>query len=359
MPIVTEEMRQRVLEVLSGNQFILGENVKGFEKEFAAYCENEFCIGVNSGTSALHLALLAAGIYLGDEVITSPLSFYSTAASIIYVGARPVFVDVEPETLTIDPAKVLKLIGPKTKAIMPVHLYGHPAEMASINEIASSRGLRIIEDAAEAHGASYQGKKVGSCKDNLACFSFYPTKNITCCGDGGAAVTGDPVAAAAIRSLRNFGLNKNGMHEMLGFNMRLPELGATILRVQLKHLEEWNSRRRQIAQHYTSQITAFDVIHPSERKSSRHAYYLYVIRVSRRDELRSFLKTKGVETGVHFNPVLYQIPSISPSLVSRQKRCPIAEEASRQVVSLPMHAGLTDEQVEFVSHNVNKFYKGK
>ncbi|NIN52734.1 MAG: aminotransferase class I/II-fold pyridoxal phosphate-dependent enzyme [Nitrososphaeria archaeon] len=332
----------------------MGDNVLTFEKEFARYCSAKRCIGVNSGESALQLALLACDIGPGDEVITVPFTFIGTANAIIHIGAKPVFVDCELKTYNIDARLLKEAITSKTKAIIPVHLFGHPADMDPINEIADEHGLWVITDAAEAHGARYKGRMIGSL-GHLSCFSFYPTKNITCLGDGGAVVTSVEDLAEKLLMFRDCGRSGSNRYEhaVIGYNKRMSEISAAILRVQLKHLDNWNDRRREVASRYREEIVG--VVHPFEAPWAYHTYYLYVVRSDKRDELKGFLGKRAVETGIHFNPIHLQPCYMEMGF--HEGMFSMSEKLHKEVLSLPMHANLTKEEVDYVIATTNSFTK--
>ena len=282
---IRKEVQNAIDRVLESCQFILGEEVEKFEKEFSTYCNSQFAIGVNSGTSALHLALLAAGIGEGDEVITVPFTFVATVASIIYTGAHPVFVDIDSESLTIDIEQIASAITNRTKAILPVHLYGQPADMDPLLEIAKRYGLTVIEDAAQAHGAEYKGQRIGSIGD-LGCFSFYPGKNLGAYGEGGIVVTNNPIFAKKIRMLRDWGSERKYYHEIKGYNYRMDALQGAILRVKLKHLEAWTMERRKHVRTYYELLDESSIKLPKEKSYSRHVYHIFAIRSKKRDKLQ-------------------------------------------------------------------------
>jgi dTDP-4-amino-4,6-dideoxygalactose transaminase len=288
------EIDTAISRVLDSGWYILGKEVKAFEKEFTGYIGVAHGIGVGSGTEALHLALVACGIGRGDEVITVSHTAVATVAAIELAGATPVLVDIDPEFYTIDPDKIESAITTHTKAIIPVHIYGHPADMDPIAEIAEKHNLKVIEDCAQAHGATYKGKRVGSFGD-MGCFSFYPTKNLGAIGDGGIVVTGDKELAEKARLLREYGWAERYVSHFTGWNTRLDEIQAAILCVKLKHLDDDNSKREHIAEEYNKELGYVDIILPKQRKDSTHVYHLYVIRAERRDALLSFLREKGID----------------------------------------------------------------
>lgn len=333
--------------VLSRAQFILGPAVEQFEREFAAYCGVAEAVGVNTGTSALHLALLAAGVQPGDEVITVPFTFVASVAAIEYAGARPVFVDVEPDTLTMDPAQVEAAITPRTRAILPVHLYGQPADMDPILEIARRRGLLVIEDACQAHGSEYKGRRCGS-MGAIGCFSFYPGKNLGAYGEGGALVTSDPAIAARVRLLRSWGEETRYEHTYRGFNYRMDGVQGAVLGVKLPHLEGWTGRRRAHAAAYDSHLAGTRVEVPRARPDSRHVYHLYVVRLRDRDGWRARLSAAGVQTGVHY-PIPVHLQPAYRDLGHAEGAFPVCEAAAREVLSLPMFPELTDAQIAHVA----------
>ena len=354
---IKPEVDAAIARVLESGQFILGEEVAAFEEEFADYCDVQFGVGVNSGTSALHLALLAAGIGPGDEVITVPLTFVATVAAICYSGARPVFVDVDPFSFNIDVTKIEAAITERTRAIVPVHLYGQPADMAPILDIAQRHRLTVIEDAAQAHGAEYRGKKVGSLGD-LACFSFYPSKNLGAYGEGGMVVTNSPEYATALRTLSNHGQDHKHHHGMKGYNYRLEELQAAVLRVKLRHLEEWTGRRRQHAYQYNRLLDGAGIETPEEMPGVRHVYHLYVLRSTQRDALQAHLAARGIGTGIHY-PLPVHLQEGYRDLRYKEGDFPVAEACARSLLSLPMYPELTESQIEEIAEVVGSFSKAK
>lgn len=339
-----------VLRVLDSAQFILGEEVAAFERDFAAYCEAAETVALNTGTSALHLALLAAGIGPGDEVITTPFTFVATAAAITYTGARPVFVDIDPVCFTIDPAGIEARITARTKAIVPVHLYGQPADMDPILEIARRHDLLVIEDAAQAHGAEYKGRRCGSIGE-IAAFSFYPGKNLGAYGEGGAAVTSDPARARLMRVLRDWGQERKYEHRHKAFNYRMDGIQGAILRVKLRHLEAWTEARRSRARLYGELLKDGPVQTPVERPGCRHVYHVYAVRTPDRERLQQALREKGIQTGIHY-PIPVHLQPAHADLGYRAGEFPHAERAAAEVLSLPMFPELTDEQVDTVASAV-------
>jgi dTDP-4-amino-4,6-dideoxygalactose transaminase len=347
---IKQEVDRAISGILESSQFVLGKEVAAFEEEFAAYCGGGQAIGVNSGTSALHLALLAAGVGPGDEVITTPFTFVATVAAIYYAGAAPVYVDIDPVSYNLDPARLEAAITPKTKVIMPVHLYGQPADMDPILEIARRRGLKVIEDAAQAHGAEYKGRRTGSLA-GLACFSFYPGKNLGAYGEGGAVVTGNPEYASLIRKLRDWGQSRRYYHDLRGFNYRLEGMQGAILRVKLRHLERWTEARRANAAIYSELLANSGVVTPRQMPYARHVYHVYAIRTPHRDAMAQGLKAAGVESGIHYPIPLHLQPAYRDPRFN-EGDFPIAESVAREVLSLPLFAEMRRSQIETVCEAV-------
>ena len=338
--------------VLETGQFVLGPEVAAFEAEFATYCEAAHAIGTNSGTSALHLALLAADVGPGDEVITVPFTFVATVAAIRYCGARPVFVDIDQATFNMDPRCVEEAITARTKVILPVHLYGQPADMDPIMAVARRRGLIVIEDACQAHGARYKGRRVGSIGD-LACFSFYPGKNLGAYGEGGCVTTSEPKLAKRIATLRDWGAERKYHHDLLGFNYRLEGMQGAILRVKLRHLDAWNDARRAHAARYDQLLDSGPVGLPWEIPDSRHVFHVYAVRSPKRDALASALKDAGIQTGIHY-PIPVHLQKAHADLGYGPGAFPHSEAAAAEVLSLPMFAELTDAQIATVAAAVKR-----
>jgi dTDP-4-amino-4,6-dideoxygalactose transaminase len=343
---IKPEIDAAIARVLESSQFVLGEAVASFERDFAAYCGTDHAIAVNSGTSALHLSLLAAGIGAGDEVITTPFTFVATVAAILYTGARPVLVDIDPNNFNIDPAKIERAISPRTKAVMPVHLYGQPADMDPILEVAKRHNLIVIEDAAQAHGAQYKGRVVGSIGE-LGCFSFYPGKNLGAYGEGGAVTTSNPEYARTIRMLRDWGAEKKYEHLLKGYNYRMEGLQGAVLGVKLKHLESWTAARRAHALRYTELLAGSGVTTPVEMPYARHVWHVYTVRTAERDELQQALSAAGVQTGIHY-PIPVHLQPAYADLGYRAGDFPHAEAAAKQVLSLPMFPEMTEAQLQEV-----------
>lgn len=347
---IKAEIDAAVGAVLEKGTFILGPEVEAFEREFKEYCDTAHAVGVNSGTSALHLALLAAGVGAGDEVITAAFTFVATVAAIEYTGARAVLVDVDPSTLTMDPRRIEAAITDKTRAIIPVHLYGQPADMDPIMDIARAHSLVVVEDAAQAHGAEYRHRRVGSIGD-LGCFSFYPGKNLGAAGDGGAVTTDDDGYAQSLRMLRDWGAEEKFLHVVKGFNFRLDEIQAAILRVKLKRLGTWTELRRRLAREYSSLLSATAVRLPVEARDVRHVYHLYSIRTPARDRVRSELHAVGIQTGIHY-PIPVHLQPAYANLGYSQGDFPVSEQAADEVLSLPLYPELTPGAAERVARAV-------
>jgi dTDP-4-amino-4,6-dideoxygalactose transaminase len=337
------EIDAAVLAVFDKAQFILGPAVAAFETDFAAYCQTSEAIGVNSGTSALHLALLAAGVGPGDEVITVPYTFVATVAAIEYAGARPVLVDVEPDYWTMDPARFEAAITPRTKAVIPVHLYGQPADMDPILDIARRRGITVIEDACQAHGSEYKGRRCGSMGE-LGCFSFYPGKNLGAYGEGGAVVTNDPAMAQRIRLLRAWGEEVRYEHKYRAFNYRMDGVQGAVLGVKLRYLDAWTEARRRHAGEYARQLAGTAARLPIERPGSRHVYHVYVVQLQDRNGWRARLSDAGVQTGVHY-PVPVHLQPAYRDLGYTVGDFPVSERVATEVLSLPMFPELTTGQI--------------
>lgn len=354
---IRSEVNAAIQGVLDSCQFTLGGEVAAFEEEFARYCHTEHAIGVNSGTSALHLALLAAGIGAGDEVITVPFTFVATVAAVWYSGARPVLVDVDPETLTMDPRRIEEAVTPRTKAILPVHLHGQPADMDPILEIAKKKGLLVIEDAAQAHGAEYKSRRVGSIGD-MGCFSFYPAKNLGAYGEAGMVVTTNDTFARTIRMLRDWGAERRYHHVLKGYNYRLEGIQGAVLRVKLRHLDAWTEARQKHARAYRALINGANVAVPVERPNVRHVYHIYAIRTKQRRAWQEVLDARGIQTGIHYPTPVHLLPAYS-DLGYRLGDFPCSEEAAREVLSLPMFPELTDAQCREVASVVTSLGRGR
>ena len=354
---IETEILSATRRVFEKGRFILGEEVSAFEEEFARYCGVRYGVGVNSGTDALYLALKAAQIGKGDEVITVANSFIASALAISFTEAKPLFVDIDPETYHMDPnalEALLKTKGRKrVRAILPVHLYGQPAEMGSIMEIANRYDLIVIEDACQAHGAEYQGRKVGSF-GAIGCFSFYPTKNLGCYGDGGMVVTDDKKLYERLKLLRCYGERKKYEHVLQGGNSRLDEVQAAILRVKLRYLDQWNETRRAKALLYKKYLNGSEIVCPVERVGSEPVYHLFVIRTKRRDTLQRYLKEKGIETLIHY-PIPIHLQKAYKYLGYQKGDLPVTERYAREILSLPLFPELTKSEMDEVAGVIRLF----
>ena len=346
---VDDNIRQAVMQVLDSGQYIKGQALTAFESEFAGFCDARYAVGVNSGTSAILLSLMALGVSAGDEIIVPSHTFIATASPSVFLGARPIYVDIDPETYTIDPNEVQRALSPKTKAIIPVHLYGHPCDMDALSSLAKEHGLYVVEDACQAHGALYKGNRVGSLAD-VACFSFYPAKNMTVLGDGGMATTNSEELARKIRMMADHGRTEKYIHTMLGLNFRMSEIHAAIGREQLRHIDEWNNRRREIASQYNQLLCDLELVIPIEKEWGRHVYHMYVIRVKERDRLGRYLKEKGVQTGIHYPIPLHRQPCVQSEI-----QLPVTEKYVNEILSLPMYPQLTDVEVAYVASCIREF----
>ncbi len=342
-----KEVRAALDRVGKKAAFILGEEVQAFEREFAAYCGVKHCVAANSGTSALHLALLAAGVKAGDEVITTPNTFIATVEAISYTGAKPVFVDIDPRTANLDPSQIAAVVTPRTRAILPVHLYGLAAEMDAILEIAAEHKLAVIEDACQAHGARYHGKRVGSI-GNAAAFSFYPSKNLGAYGEGGALTTNDEALAAQARALRSHGESRRYYHDAVGYNYRMDGFQGAILRVKLPHLEQWNKKRKELAEIYRHTLAGARVELQDGGAASERVDHLFVVYVADRDAVIARLKERGVETGVYY-PLPIHLQKAYQFLGYQRGDLPQAESACERVISMPLYPEMTKRQATYAA----------
>jgi dTDP-4-amino-4,6-dideoxygalactose transaminase len=343
---IQPEIDMAIQSVINSCQFTLGTEVVEFEKEFAAYSGSVYGVGVNTGTSALHLALLSSGIGSGDEVITVPFTFVATVAAIHYTGAKPVFVDIDPVTYCLDPALLEAAITPRTKAILPVHLYGHPADMDSILAIARKHNLVVIEDACQAHGAEYKGRRAGSLGD-IGCFSFYPGKNLGAYGEGGMAITENATFRRSLRMLRDWGAENKYEHVLKGYNYRLEGIQGAVLRVKLRYLEAWTEARRQAAGRYAALLAGAGIPLPKEAPYARHVYHIYAIRTPNREVLKTQLQAEGIQTAIHYPHPIHLLPAYA-DLGYKHGQFPHSEKAAAEVLSLPMYAELTSSSQEAV-----------
>ncbi len=344
---IKAEIDAAIADVIANTAFIGGQQLRRFEAEFAAFCDASACVGVANGTDALYLALRGLGIGAGDEVVTVSHTFFATAESISLTGARPVFVDVDPSTLLMDATKLKAAITERTKAIVPVHLYGHPCDMDAVNAVAKAHGLHVIEDAAQAHGAKWRGRRAGSMGD-IACFSFFPSKNLGAYGDAGAVVSNDTDLIERIRMLANHGRREKYLHDFEGVNSRLDGLQAAILSVKLKHLEAWNQARRKHAARYLQLLDGLDIGLPAIQPDSEPVWHLFVVRTPDRDRLAAALKADGIATGIHFPVPLHRQPACT-YLGIPEGSLPVTERAATEVLSLPIYAEITDQQIDLVA----------
>lgn len=349
------EIDAAVHATLESGHFILGPAVSKFEESIASYLGVDHAIGLASGTDALVLALRALDIGAGDEVIVPAYTFFATAGTVMSVGATPTFVDIDPVTYEMDVAQIEARVTPKTKAIIPVHLYGHPTDMDPVLELARSHRLKVIEDNAQAFGATYRGRKTGSLGD-IGCLSFFPTKNLGAFGDGGMVVTNHPALADRMRMLRTHGWKKKYHSEEVGYNSRLDALQAAILQAKLPHVDSWNEKRRAIAGRYSEQLARLGIAIPVECDWGRHVYHLYIIRSDRRDELQAFLKQKGIASEVYY-PLPPHLSTPCRKLGYHEGNFPHAERASRETVALPLYPELTEGQQDEVIQRISEFYK--
>lgn len=348
-----KELDQAIAEVIDSGAFAGGPFVAAFESDFAAFCDCRYAIGLGNGTDALWLALLAAGVGPGDEVITVPSTFMATAEAITYCGATPVFVDIDERTFTLDPAGLEAAVTSRTKAIVPVHLFGQPADMDPIMEFARAKGLIVIEDAAQAHGAEYKGRKAGSIGD-AGCFSFYPGKNLGALGEAGAVVTNDPELQEKIRILREHGQVRKYYHSMIGWNCRMDGIQAAALRVKLRHLARGNELRRKHASRYQDALNGAPGIGlPLAAEYAKHVYHIYAVRVQDRDEVMRAMEAEGVGCGIHY-PVPVHLQKAYAHLGYQTSAFEISERTSAEFLSLPMFPELTDEQIDFVAQSLQK-----
>lgn len=348
------EYARAINQVVASADFILGQQVEQFESAFAHFCGARYCISLNSGTDALEFALRAYGISAGDQVITAPNSYFSTAMVVTKLGATPVFADIDPQTYTLDPHQVAVAITPKTRAIIPVHLCGQPADMDPLIALAKKYRLTIIEDCCQAHGAKYKGKTVPI--TGTGAFSFYPGKNLGSFGDGGALVTNSSAVATLVKKLRNDGSLTKYRHELIGSKSRLDALQAAILNIKLKYLHRWNNLRRRHARQYHQLLKNIPQIKiPREAAYAHHLYHLYVVEVSRRDKLQHYLASRGISTGIHY-PIPIHLQPAYKHLSYRRGNFPVTEAAAKRILSLPMFPELTGQEISYVASTIRKFY---
>ena len=350
---IKNEVLRAVEDVLESSHFVLGKEVAAFEEEFAAFSGAQYGVAVNTGTSALHLALLAAGIGPGHEVITVPCTFVATVAAIVYTGATPVFVDVDPVTYTMDTNSIEAAITPRTKALVPVHLYGNPADMDPLLRIARSHNLVVIEDSAQAHAAEYHGRRCGSIGD-MGCFSFYPGKNLGAYGEGGLVTTNNPDFAKKIRMLRDWGAEKKYEHVLKGYNYRMEAIQGAVLRVKLKYLEEWTNARRAHAAAYAAVLSDSGLTLPTQTPGGKHVYHVYAVLTNQRREMIDSLNSQGVQTGIHYPFPIHLLPAHA-DLGYKSGDFPVSERVAAQELSLPMYPEMTDAHIEVVGLAVARY----
>jgi len=357
---IRDEVRQAIDEVLDSMQLTIGPNVRAFDKEWAEYCGTAHAIGVGSGTDALQLAIRACGVSSGDEVITVSFTFFATVEAIVYANARPILVDVDERSMLMDIASVASRITPRTKAIVPVHLYGRTVDLKPLRQLAQDRGITIIEDAAQAHGALLDDGKRAGTAGRANCFSFYCSKNLGAYGEAGSITTNDEKLADDLRALREHGQSTRYYHPIVGYNARLDEIQAAILRIKLRRLDDWNARRQAIAARYNQLLAGTDIITPEIPSGGRHVFYCYAIRVpgGRRDALRAYLTERGIGTQIHY-PVPIHMQEAAQFLGYRKGDLPVTEKVAGEVLSLPMYAELTDAQIERVATSVSEFMRKK
>jgi len=350
---IKEEIQEGLNRVLDNTAFILGKDVQTFEEDFAEYQGARFGVAVNSGTTALHIALVSLEIGEGDEVIIPANTFIATAGAVALAGAKPVLVDVKENTMNIDPALLEEKITPNTKAIIPVHLYGQPADMDEVTEIAKKHNLHVIEDACQAHGAEYKGRRTGS-MGKIGCFSFYPGKNLGAYGEGGMILTSDENVVRTARMIRDHGSEKKYYHMLKGINGRMEGFQGAVLRVKLKYLEKWTEMRRENAKKYNLLLESTGVKIPFEEDFNRHVYHLYVLRTEKRDELQNYLKEKEIYTGIHY-PIPIHLQEAYKELGYKKGDFPVSEMVGDEILSLPMFPELSDDQIEYVAECIKSF----
>lgn len=351
---IKPEIDSAIHEVLDSTQFILGKKVQEFENNAANYLGVKYAVGVANGTDALQIALMALGIGVGDEVITTPFTFVATTETIVMLGAKPVYVDIDPISYNINPSKIKEKITSKTKAILPVHLYGNPVEMDEILSIAKEYNLYVIEDSAQAFGSEYKGKKVCSFGD-VACISFFPSKNLGCYGDGGMVVTNSEEIHEKVRMIASHGSKVRYIHEVLGMNSRLDAIQAAILNIKLRYIDEWNDKRAKFAELYSQRLDSIPQVKtPTKEEYAKHIFHQYTIRVEKRDELQKFLTTKNIPTAIHYPIPLHMQPAFRG--FAEEGSLPEAEKAAKEVISLPMHPDLLEEEIEYITNSIKEFY---
>jgi dTDP-4-amino-4,6-dideoxygalactose transaminase len=354
---IKDEIDGALLDAVASTHYVLGEQLERFEEEFADYCSARFCVGVGSGTAAIHLALEALGVGDGDEVIAPANTFFGSVLPVLKLGATPVLVDCDDCTATIDADAVSAAIGPRTKAVLAVHLYGHPADLDPLDRLCSEHGVALVEDAAQAHGARYNGRRVGGL-GRIAAFSFYPSKNLGAYGDGGAVTTDDEQLAERIRVLRNVGQSKKYVHVVAGWNERLDTIQAAVLRVKLRHLDRWNALRRRHADQYEHALVETGVRAPAVANWAEHVWHIFAVRTPGRDELRAALAAEGIATGLHYPIPLHRQPALA-RLESRVGTFPVTEALASELLSLPMFPELEPDEIRRVANVVDAWTRAK
>lgn len=354
---IRKDLNAAITRTLDNCSFCLGPDVAQFEKDFAKYVGADHCVGFNSGTSALHVAMRLLGVGPGDEVVTTPFTFVATSWAISYVGAKPVYVDIDDATFNLDPTLIERAITPRTKAVLPVHLYGQPFDLDLILAICKKHQLPLVEDAAQAHGAKYNGKTVGAFGE-ISCFSFYPGKNLGACGEGGALVTNNSTFDKRARALREHGSSVRYYHDEVGYNYRMEGLQGAVLGVKLKHLAKWTSGRRRVARRYHELLADTPLQLPREANHAESVYHLYVVRHPRRDELKKHLEANGVGCAIHY-PIPLHLQKAYAHLGHKAGDFPVAEKAARECLSLPIYPGLTDAQIQRVAEVIKDFFRKK
>ncbi|HEU6449503.1 MAG TPA: DegT/DnrJ/EryC1/StrS family aminotransferase [Verrucomicrobiae bacterium] len=352
---IRKEIDAAIAKTIDNCSFCLGPDVAQFENDFAKFIGTKHCLGFNSGTSALHVAMLLLNVGPGDEVITTPFTFVATSWAISYVGAKPVYVDIDDATFNLNPALIEKAITPRTKVIMPVHLYGHPFDLDPILEICRKHKLPLVEDACQSHAAKYKGKTVGTFGD-ISCYSFYPGKNLGACGEGGALLTNNDPFAARAKSLREHGSAVRYYHDEVGFNYRMEGIQGAVLGVKLKHLAKWTAERRRVAHRYHELLADTPLQLPREAGYAESAYHLYVVRHPRRDELKKFLEDNGVGCAIHY-PIPLHLQKCYADLGYKNEDFPVTEKAARECLSLPIYPELTDAQIQRVAEVIKNFFR--
>ena len=358
-PVFDVEMEEAAINALRNERFVSGESVREFEEEFAKYCGVDYAVSTNSGTDALQIAFIAANLVRGERVVTSPASFVASSNAIIHAEGLPVFSDINLETYTLDPELLSKTVDSKTKAVLPVHLYGYPADMDAINAIAEKRGLIVVEDACQAHGASLNGKKAGSLGD-IGCFSFYPSKNMTVAGDGGMITTNNRKIATKAAKLRDCGRKSQYVHDMIGYTARLNSVNAAIGRIQLRRLDAWNERRRKVARDYCSLLSDIEqlALPPrGEEGGAEPVFHCFVVRTKRREELKTWLESNGISSGIHYVLPIHLQPIYRKMFGYKKGLYPQSEELCRTCLSLPIFPDLSSSEVSFISETIHGFFE--